>query len=57
MININKFKSVLALTLLISGSVYAQPGVPPPVGVGTDPVVQGGPGRIVNDSWKPTLRP
>jgi gliding motility associated protien GldN len=56
MININKFKTVLALSLLISGSVYAQPGVPPPAGISTDPVVQGGTARIVNDSWKPSLR-
>lgn len=54
--SINKIKSLLVVTLFISGSVYAQPGVPPPAGIVGDPVVQGGAARIVNDTWKPSLR-
>lgn len=47
----------MATLALFTGMIAtAQPGVPPPAGVNPDPAVAGGTARIVNDTWKPSLR-
>ncbi|MBK6818341.1 MAG: gliding motility protein GldN [Bacteroidetes bacterium] len=54
--NISKIKWGIAVAMLYTSTIIAQPGVPPPSGVNVDPNVAGGTAQIVNSEWKPSLR-
>jgi gliding motility associated protien GldN len=51
----NKTKMIIAAAMLVCGAAIAQPGVPPPPGMNTDPSATAT-ANAVNDTWKPSLR-
>lgn len=52
---LHKTKLIFTAALLSCGAAIAQPGVPPPPGMNTDPAA-GGVANAVTDTWKPSLR-
>ncbi|MBL7765577.1 MAG: gliding motility protein GldN [Chitinophagaceae bacterium] len=52
----NKTKLIFSSAMLCAGLAMAQPGVPPPPGMTTDPNAVGGTATIVTEGWKPSLR-